>query len=566
MKCTVRIKIEQVACPGTIHLRNKNPVFLTFYLFGRIHQSHPVYPTFPLIFNCKFKFCRIFTNAKTPDHVLEILEDDSILIELKQESKRLKGGHVIATYEEAAKPFLFPAESIIPKEDHLEQKVLLTRTKYFNKGKSVGLDPELTFRTKTVIEVNDYSPLKSTFSHLCKQLPHTSYRNSSFVPAIKAHEIEDRLSNTTAFQPSKKATINTDDNFSKSLPIPNGKSKSILKTHATQNDITSNSKHCICECPELEDTDVNQWLDHSEEKSKKRVKKPFRTGKEPKNLISKRDFEDADDSRLSPRQKLFKGICKSCAVPLKSCTLCSAYKTVYGNEQFLAHRLQRKYTKSPSPDSPTSSISPEKRKEYVNEISQSLVKNNKSAFFENLPTSTPYVEKHVRIPTVTTLSDDDENLEIPSEEELERRHDEVPEERIERKLFHQRGDDYKTTNARKKDTYVHETERIHNRIKELMIKNDSVLQYELSSEESDSEDIEYDGRGLQYSPKSTSSRRRSLPSRSAVTPIGGSEYWRSQCFSVDRRSRREVFDASLRQKYKELYDDTLQSYHGHTSP
>ena len=45
------------------------------------------------------------------------------------------GGLVIASYEEVAKQFLFPAESIIPKEDHLEQKVLLTRTQYFNKGK-----------------------------------------------------------------------------------------------------------------------------------------------------------------------------------------------------------------------------------------------------------------------------------------------------------------------------------------------------------------------------------------------------------------------------------------------
>ena len=157
---------------------------------------------------------------------------------------------------------------------------------------------------------------------------------------------------------------------------------------------------------------------------------------------------------------------------MKSCTLCSAYKTVYGNEQFLAHRLQRKYNKSNS-QSPTPSISPEKRKEYVNEISQSLVKSNPSALFDNLPTSTPFVEKHVH-KTETLQTNNDDNVEVPSEEEYEHRH-EVPEEKIERKLFHQRGDDYTMVNARKKDTYAYESERIHNRIKELMIKNDSVL-------------------------------------------------------------------------------------------
>ena len=39
---------------------------------------------------------------------------------------------------------------------------------------------------------------------------------------------------------------------------------------------------------------------------------------------------------------VFIGFCGFCVVPLKSCTLCNAYKTVYGTGCYLYHRLQKK--------------------------------------------------------------------------------------------------------------------------------------------------------------------------------------------------------------------------------
>jgi len=84
MKCTVKFKLIEITCPGILHLTNRNPVFLTIHLFGRIQCSQKIYPSFPIEINMKRKFQRCFTNAKTPDHVLEILEDETILIELRQ--------------------------------------------------------------------------------------------------------------------------------------------------------------------------------------------------------------------------------------------------------------------------------------------------------------------------------------------------------------------------------------------------------------------------------------------------------------------------------------------------
>lgn len=39
---------------------------------------------------------------------------------------------------------------------------------------------------------------------------------------------------------------------------------------------------------------------------------------------------------------IFSGLCSKCVVPMKSCALCNAYKTVYGNASYLQHRLQKK--------------------------------------------------------------------------------------------------------------------------------------------------------------------------------------------------------------------------------
>jgi len=44
-------------------------------------------------------------------------------------------------------------------------------------------------------------------------------------------------------------------------------------------------------------------------------------------------------------------------------------------------------------------------------------------------------------------------------------------------------------------------------------------------------------------------------------PAGESPFWRETLDIQNGRSRREVFDASLRTRYKEMYEDTLRSYH-----
>lgn len=75
----------------------------------------------------------------------------------------------------------------------------------------------------------------------------------------------------------------------------------INSTIVTNNNETNKSSmgtstnHCICKCPLLTSTHSNvleMFQSHNISKSKQQDTKPFRTGKEHENLISKRSFVD----------------------------------------------------------------------------------------------------------------------------------------------------------------------------------------------------------------------------------------------------------------------------------
>lgn len=85
-----------------------------------------------------------------------------------------------------------------------------------------------------------------------------------------------------------------------------GNNSDKIRSNKTSNTLKSKSRkkrHCVCECPNVVDkTSEIQKLLKDKENSNKKVK-PFRTGLEPENLISKRDFEEQDRVTLITKPK-----------------------------------------------------------------------------------------------------------------------------------------------------------------------------------------------------------------------------------------------------------------------
>jgi len=606
MKCTVKFKLIEITCPGILHLTNRNPVFLTIHLFGRIQCSQKIYPSFPIEINMKRKFQRCFTNAKTPDHVLEILEDETILIELRQKSRTNK---VIAQFEESARQFLFPSKSYIPKQDEMKREIFLIKNQNFIPTKS--LDPQLIFSTKTSMEevhgpCMDLSPATNNLSKGTNNLIHSL-------------SMYDYTDNSIGYNLSKYSKSHYDNEMTINSTIVtnnNDMNKSSMGT---------STNHCICKCPVLSThSDVlEMFQSHNISKSKQQDTKPFRTGKEHENLISKRSFADGGRNQSYHHIKT-EGFCNDCVIPLDTCTLCNAYKIVYGNETFLKHRFKKlkqlqsgEQNKSPrrrsksnpsavfqkvSAESPVkitvnnNSIDYTKDKKYsINNRKKFTRKINSTSKYNhdsqldisnnlNSTSASPYrsnylfnrdhkhfddsddeilAESALLAPTSPVLPSKTFDHSIKSELYNKVKEDEsihnksisfadktihLPHSRRSgrTKLF-EHSKNYRLVNAKEKD--YGETNRIQQRIKDLMRKNHSVLEHDvsLSDEELDQKCLFSFDEG----PVSTSSQKKLVPAKSYVAPA--TKY---SCWSKDHvgKSHREMIDSSLNVIYSDLYD------------
>ena len=106
-------------------------------------------------------------------------------------------------------------------------------------------------------------------------------------------------SNTRQVSDSHRSTTDTTEKA--------GNNSSKIRPNKTSNTSKSRSRkkrHCVCECPNVVDktTEIQKLLKDSKENSNKKVK-PFRTGLEPENLISKRDFEEQDRVTIIKKAK-----------------------------------------------------------------------------------------------------------------------------------------------------------------------------------------------------------------------------------------------------------------------
>ncbi|KPP76518.1 spermatogenesis-associated protein 6-like [Scleropages formosus] len=167
----------QVTCPG-VFLPDKDDLYLSVCLMGQYKKSECVSPLFPLVFEEKMRFEKIFKHVSDPAEVAELLEHETVKIELIQlippgallclfsiiinmvnvTSQQLAlctsvtlcvsavVGESLAHIEQDVRQFLFPEPKLVPPSPGVDREVLMMRASNFP-----GIAPRLEFSTRTTI-------------------------------------------------------------------------------------------------------------------------------------------------------------------------------------------------------------------------------------------------------------------------------------------------------------------------------------------------------------------------------------------------------------------------------
>ncbi|KXJ12580.1 uncharacterized protein LOC110241910 [Exaiptasia diaphana] len=299
--CTIDLDIYRVTCPGTLHLHDRNMVFINAFLLGQTGRTKSVFATFPLNFNERFVFEKTFTTVSEPSQVVEILEDEFIVLELRQYSEYHKGGKLLGRYKQTAKEFLYPTPTLTGKTG-MDRELLLSRTVHFN-----GIDPKLDFASRTTIQEVTIPGVQG--------FPEANGYSSD----VSEESISDERSGT-----EEEVVI-----------------------HPTSYTSDYSDVHCVCECPRRPE---NKGVVVSRSRSLSPTRRPrsaspvrqppFRAGTADRGIISRRDFSHSKKSRnRTPLPAEGDPLpCYNCKTPHKDCIVCQAYYKVFGRD-FLKHRF-----------------------------------------------------------------------------------------------------------------------------------------------------------------------------------------------------------------------------------
>nr|XP_016851224.1 PREDICTED: spermatogenesis-associated protein 6 [Anolis carolinensis] len=141
--CALELHIRTVTCPG-VTLKARDDVYISASIFGQHKKTSCVRAVFPLIFDEKLNFEKVYTDVVDPAGLVTHLEFDTAVLELIQTAPPV--GEIIAAYEENTRNFLFPA----PKRNRGQQgsirEVLMRKTNSFT-----GIAPKLKFYTTCLI-------------------------------------------------------------------------------------------------------------------------------------------------------------------------------------------------------------------------------------------------------------------------------------------------------------------------------------------------------------------------------------------------------------------------------
>ncbi|XP_005072157.1 spermatogenesis-associated protein 6 isoform X1 [Mesocricetus auratus] len=143
LQCALALEIRSVTCPGVV-LKDKEDIYLSVCVFGQYKKTQCVPATFPLVFNARMVFEKVFPEAVDPGDVVAQLEYDTAVFELIQLVPPV--GETLSTYDENTRDFMFPGPNQISGHHDSNRQVTMRRISGLR-----GIAPKLEFSTTSVI-------------------------------------------------------------------------------------------------------------------------------------------------------------------------------------------------------------------------------------------------------------------------------------------------------------------------------------------------------------------------------------------------------------------------------
>ncbi|KAL8178707.1 UNVERIFIED_CONTAM: hypothetical protein K2H54_055485 [Gekko kuhli] len=141
--CIVELHISTITCPG-ITLKCKDDLYISACVLGQYKKTSRVPAVFPLTFDEKLVFEKVYTDVIDPGDLVELFEYEIVVVDLIQIAPPV--GEILATYEENTRDFLFPDPKVAHGLHGLVREVLMKRTCGF-----MGIAPRLKFYTSCLI-------------------------------------------------------------------------------------------------------------------------------------------------------------------------------------------------------------------------------------------------------------------------------------------------------------------------------------------------------------------------------------------------------------------------------
>ncbi|XP_074122099.1 spermatogenesis-associated protein 6 isoform X8 [Sminthopsis crassicaudata] len=143
LQCALALEIRSISCPR-LQLKDKEDVYLSVCVFGQYKKTQCVPPVFPLVFNARMVFEKVFPEAIDPGDVVAQLEYDTAVFELIQ--LVLPVGETLSIYEENTRDFMFPGPKQMSGHHDSNRQVMMQRISGIR-----GLAPKMEFSTTSVI-------------------------------------------------------------------------------------------------------------------------------------------------------------------------------------------------------------------------------------------------------------------------------------------------------------------------------------------------------------------------------------------------------------------------------